>query len=69
MLPTSRKSGWMIKKFAKKFSSVRMQLVASVFVAIAPVLVLTYIVNQMLVLAIRARLGAGLFHQMCRGSA
>src|SRR5271154_2412939 len=36
----------MIKKFAKKFSSVRMQLVASVFVAIAPVLVLTYIVNQ-----------------------
>jgi signal transduction histidine kinase/CheY-like chemotaxis protein/HAMP domain-containing protein len=36
----------MIKKLAKTFSSVRMQLVASVFVAIAPVLVLTYIVNQ-----------------------
>jgi signal transduction histidine kinase/CheY-like chemotaxis protein len=36
----------MIKKIAKKISSVRMQLVASVFVAIAPVLVLTYIVNQ-----------------------
>jgi signal transduction histidine kinase/ActR/RegA family two-component response regulator len=36
----------MIKKLAKIFSSVRMQLVASVFVAIAPVLVLTYIVNQ-----------------------
>jgi signal transduction histidine kinase/CheY-like chemotaxis protein/HAMP domain-containing protein len=33
-------------KFAKKFSSVRMQLVASVFVAIAPALLLTYIVNQ-----------------------
>jgi signal transduction histidine kinase/ActR/RegA family two-component response regulator/HAMP domain-containing protein len=30
----------------KKISSVRMQLVASVFVAIAPFLVLTYIVNQ-----------------------
>ncbi len=29
-----------------KFSSVRLQLVASVFVAIAPVLALTYIVNQ-----------------------
>jgi two-component system, cell cycle sensor histidine kinase and response regulator CckA len=36
----------MIKKLAKKFSGVRMQLVGSVFVAIAPVLVLTYIVNQ-----------------------
>jgi len=36
----------MIKKIAKKFSTVRMQLVASVFVAIAPALVLTYIVNQ-----------------------
>jgi signal transduction histidine kinase/ActR/RegA family two-component response regulator len=36
----------MIKKFAKKISSVRMQLVASVFVAIAPVLMLTYIVNE-----------------------
>jgi two-component system, cell cycle sensor histidine kinase and response regulator CckA len=36
----------MINKFANKISSVRMQLVASVFVAIAPVLVLTYIVNQ-----------------------
>src|SRR5580698_10303799 len=35
-----------MRKFSKKFSSVRMQLVASVFVAIAPVLVLTYIVNQ-----------------------
>jgi signal transduction histidine kinase/CheY-like chemotaxis protein/HAMP domain-containing protein len=47
MLPASRqKADAMIKKFAKTFSSVRMQLVASVFVAIAPVLVLTYIVNQ-----------------------
>ena len=36
----------MIRKIAKKFSTVRMQLVASVFVAIAPALVLTYIVNQ-----------------------
>src|SRR5450432_740999 len=36
----------MIKKIVKKISSVRMQLVTSVFVAIAPVLVLTYIVNQ-----------------------
>jgi signal transduction histidine kinase/CheY-like chemotaxis protein/HAMP domain-containing protein len=36
----------MFKKFAKKFSSVRMQLVASVFVVIAPALVITYIVNQ-----------------------
>jgi signal transduction histidine kinase/ActR/RegA family two-component response regulator len=36
----------MIKSTAKKFSSVRMQLVASVFVAISPALVLTYIVNQ-----------------------
>jgi nitrogen-specific signal transduction histidine kinase/ActR/RegA family two-component response regulator/HAMP domain-containing protein len=36
----------MMRKFAKKFSSVRMQLVASVFVAIAPALVLTYILNQ-----------------------
>jgi hypothetical protein len=36
----------MIRKIAKIFSSVRMQLVFSVFVAIAPALVLTYIVNQ-----------------------
>ncbi|HEU6449009.1 MAG TPA: ATP-binding protein [Verrucomicrobiae bacterium] len=36
----------MIRKLAHKFSSVRMQLVASVFVAVAPALVLTYIVNQ-----------------------
>src|SRR5665213_2354272 len=36
----------MIKKLAKRFSSVRMQLVASVFVAIAPIFVFTYIVNQ-----------------------
>ncbi len=36
----------MITKFTKRFSSVRMQLVASVFVAIAPALMLTYIVNQ-----------------------
>jgi len=35
-----------MKKLAKKISGVRMQLVASVFVAIAPVLVLTYLVNQ-----------------------
>jgi signal transduction histidine kinase/CheY-like chemotaxis protein len=36
----------MIKKLAKKISGVRMQLVTSVFVAIAPVLVLTYFINQ-----------------------
>jgi signal transduction histidine kinase/HAMP domain-containing protein/ActR/RegA family two-component response regulator len=36
----------MIKKILKKFSTVRMQLVASVFVAIAPALALTYLVNQ-----------------------
>ena len=36
----------MIKKLVKKLSSVRMQLVASVFVAIAPVLVITYLVDQ-----------------------
>ena len=36
----------MIKKFKKKLSGVRMQLAASVFVAIAPVLVFTYVVNQ-----------------------
>jgi len=36
----------MTKKFGKKFSTVRMELVASVFIAIAPALVLTYIVNQ-----------------------
>ncbi|MGA3265726.1 MAG: ATP-binding protein [Verrucomicrobiota bacterium] len=36
----------MRKRFAKKFAGVRAQLVASVFVAIAPALALTYIVNQ-----------------------
>jgi len=36
----------MIKNILKKFSTVRMQLVASVFVAIAPALALTYLVNQ-----------------------
>jgi signal transduction histidine kinase/HAMP domain-containing protein/ActR/RegA family two-component response regulator len=36
----------MFKKILKKFSTVRMQLVASVFVAIAPALALTYLVNQ-----------------------
>jgi signal transduction histidine kinase/HAMP domain-containing protein/ActR/RegA family two-component response regulator len=36
----------MTKKILKKFSTVRMQLVASVFVAIAPALALTYLVNQ-----------------------
>ncbi len=36
----------MFRKFSTLFSSVRMQLVASVFVAIAPVLVLTFLVNQ-----------------------
>jgi signal transduction histidine kinase/CheY-like chemotaxis protein/HAMP domain-containing protein len=36
----------MIKKTLKRFSTVRMQLVFSVFVAIAPALVLTYLVNQ-----------------------
>jgi signal transduction histidine kinase/HAMP domain-containing protein/ActR/RegA family two-component response regulator len=35
-----------MKKLLSKFSTVRMQLVASVFVAIAPALVLTYLVNQ-----------------------
>jgi len=35
-----------IRKFTRNFSSVRQQLVASVFIAIAPALVLTYIVNQ-----------------------
>jgi signal transduction histidine kinase/ActR/RegA family two-component response regulator/HAMP domain-containing protein len=36
----------MIRKIGKIFSSVRVQLVFSVFVAIAPALALTYIVNQ-----------------------
>jgi len=36
----------MIRKITKIFSSVRMQLVYSVFVAIAPALALTYVVNQ-----------------------
>jgi signal transduction histidine kinase/ActR/RegA family two-component response regulator len=36
----------MIKKITRKFSSVRMQLVFSVFVVIAPALIITYIVNQ-----------------------
>ena len=36
----------MIPKLLKKFSSVRMQLVASVFLWISPALVLTFIVNQ-----------------------
>ena len=36
----------MIKKLIKLFSSVRMQLVASVFVAIAPVLLLTTLADQ-----------------------
>ena len=36
----------MTKKILKKFSTVRMQLVASVFVAIAPALALTFLVNQ-----------------------
>jgi HAMP domain-containing protein len=36
----------MIKKTLKRFSTVRMQLVFSVFVAIAPALALTYLVNQ-----------------------
>jgi signal transduction histidine kinase/ActR/RegA family two-component response regulator len=36
----------MIRKLVKKFSGVRMRLVASVFVAIAPVLFFTYLVNQ-----------------------
>jgi signal transduction histidine kinase/HAMP domain-containing protein/ActR/RegA family two-component response regulator len=35
-----------MKQVLKRFSTVRMQLVASVFVAIAPALVLTYLVNQ-----------------------
>jgi len=37
---------FMFDKFAKKFSTVRMQLVFSVFVVIAPALIITYIVNQ-----------------------
>ncbi|HUB87182.1 MAG TPA: ATP-binding protein [Verrucomicrobiae bacterium] len=36
----------MIKNIAKRFSTVRMQLVFSVFVVIAPALLATYIVNQ-----------------------
>ncbi len=36
----------MTKKFGKRFSSVQMELVASVFIAISPALALTYIVNQ-----------------------
>ena len=36
----------MMPKFLKRFSSVRMQLVGSVFLWISPALVLTYIVNQ-----------------------
>jgi signal transduction histidine kinase/HAMP domain-containing protein/ActR/RegA family two-component response regulator len=36
----------MIKKTLKQFSTVRMQLVTSVFVAIAPALVLTFVINQ-----------------------
>jgi K+-sensing histidine kinase KdpD len=36
----------MITKLAKKFSSLRMQLVTSVFLWISPALVLTYIINQ-----------------------
>ncbi|MGA9780363.1 MAG: ATP-binding protein [Verrucomicrobiia bacterium] len=36
----------MTKKILKRFSTVRMQLVASVFVAIAPALVLTFLINQ-----------------------
>ncbi len=36
----------MAKNFAKKFSSVRMQLVASVFLWISPALLLTFLVNQ-----------------------
>jgi signal transduction histidine kinase/CheY-like chemotaxis protein len=36
----------MIPKLVKKFSSVRMQLVASVFLWISPALVLTFIINQ-----------------------
>jgi signal transduction histidine kinase/CheY-like chemotaxis protein/HAMP domain-containing protein len=36
----------MIKKISKRLSGVRMQLVASVFVAITPVLVITYLINQ-----------------------
>jgi signal transduction histidine kinase/CheY-like chemotaxis protein len=36
----------MTPKFSKRFSSVRMQLVGSVFLFISPALVLTYIVNQ-----------------------
>ena len=36
----------MVPKPVKKFSSVRMQLVASVFLWISPALVLTFIVNQ-----------------------
>jgi nitrogen-specific signal transduction histidine kinase/ActR/RegA family two-component response regulator/HAMP domain-containing protein len=36
----------MIRKVKERFSSVRMQLVASVFVVVAPALLITYIVNQ-----------------------
>ena len=46
MLQLIFKPNRMFKKITKKLSTVRMQLAGSVFVAIAPVLVLTYIVNQ-----------------------
>jgi signal transduction histidine kinase/ActR/RegA family two-component response regulator len=46
MLQLIFKQNRMFKKITKKLSTVRMQLAGSVFVAIAPVLVLTYIVNQ-----------------------
>jgi len=36
----------MIAKLIKRFSSVRLQLVFSVFLWISPALVLTYLVNQ-----------------------
>ena len=36
----------MIPNLVKKFSSVRMQLVASVFLWISPALVLTFLINQ-----------------------
>ncbi len=36
----------MVKKTVRKFSTVRMQLVASVFLWIAPALILTFIINQ-----------------------
>src|SRR5580658_3060421 len=41
-----RRSISMVKKPVRKFSTLRMQLVASVFLWISPALILTFIINQ-----------------------